>query len=54
MLLHPAFQNRVQGWIATYNITEDRTGHGTYVCGSVLGGDVTINGDRVIGTAPRG
>ena len=51
--LHPAFRNRVRAWMATHTITEDRNGHGTRVCGSALGGDMTVNGNRVMGTAPQ-
>lgn len=51
--LHPAFRNRVRGWIALHTITEDRNGHGTHVCGSAVGGDVTVNDNRVVGTAPQ-
>ena len=50
---HPAFCNRVRGWIATHAVTEDRNGHGTHVCDSSVGGDVIVNGNRAMGTAPQ-
>ena len=51
--LHDAFQNRVIRWFPRHNSTQDHTGHGTHVCGSAVGDGQTVNGDRVMGTAPR-
>jgi subtilisin family serine protease len=49
--VHPAFRNRVRELHATHgrNPPDDPTGHGTHVCGSVLGSGVSA----LLGTGPH-
>jgi len=53
--VHPAFQNRV---VKLYALgrpgdASDHDGHGTHVCGSVLGAGVSATDGAINGTAPR-
>ena len=52
---HPAFDGRI---LATFALgrpgrTDDTEGHGTHVCGSVLGNGTTKGGETIWGTAPE-
>ena len=49
MPLHPAFRPPVQ-WLPHHGDSVDRTGHGTHVCGSVVGDGMTTDGIPVRGT----
>src|SRR2546423_9838 len=53
---HPAFTGRVLNLypLGRSNLSDDPNGHGTHVCGSVLGnGSITSQGLRIQGTAPK-
>lgn len=52
--IHPAFKDRVKELIplGRSGHTEDQDGHGTHVCGSVLGGQVTGHDKTLQGVAP--
>jgi serine protease AprX len=51
--VHPAFTGRVIKLYALgHNTASDPDGHGTHVCGSVLGDGVAVDGTVIQGTAP--
>ncbi|KAI9874659.1 MAG: hypothetical protein M1823_007636, partial [Watsoniomyces obsoletus] len=52
---HPAFKGRIKRAIALGRPgkTNDSDGHGTHVCGSVLGSDKLKDGGPIQGTAPE-
>ena len=51
--VHPAFTGRVIKLYALgHNTASDPDGHGTHVCGSVLGDGVALDGTVIRGTAP--
>ncbi|KAL5348008.1 hypothetical protein ACLOAV_007420 [Pseudogymnoascus australis] len=55
---HPAFRGRILakhawGRPGRPGLTDDTQGHGTHVCGSVLGNSTNANGVTIQGTAPE-
>ncbi|KFZ01540.1 hypothetical protein V500_00717 [Pseudogymnoascus sp. VKM F-4518 (FW-2643)] len=52
---HPAFRGRIlaKHALGRPGLTDDRDGHGTHACGSVLGNSTNANGVTIQGTAPE-
>jgi len=53
--VHPAFHNRVIEVLNKSKLSsaEDKTGHGTHVCGSVVGNGISQQFGSIKGTAPK-
>ncbi|KAI0518497.1 peptidase S8 and S53 [Xylaria bambusicola] len=50
--IHSAFSDRVIAWQTFHGTAVDECGHGTHVCGSVVGNG-TYRGNPIMGTAPQ-